>query len=205
MSKFASLTAGLLARKGEAEPAATPFADQLLTRVGAPAADIRALTPMHHHHHHAHTATQKPPEAPSLDLKPIETKAPEAAKPAADTVTHIFGSFGRRSAGELERAKHELELRSLPQLPIPVVVADEEAEQSENHCGTCPGPQPEDSAKTYHVNLRLKRQRFIKLKLSAALLRRPVQDVVAEALDQWFDKLPTEVLGDCACMKARGD
>ena len=41
MSRFASLTAGLLARKGEAEPASTPFADQLLTRVGGTGADLR--------------------------------------------------------------------------------------------------------------------------------------------------------------------
>jgi len=42
-TKFASLTAGLLARKGEAEPSATPFADQLLTRVGGPAVDLRPM------------------------------------------------------------------------------------------------------------------------------------------------------------------
>ena len=69
MSKFASLSAGLLARKGEAEPIATPFADQLLTRVGVPdaAADIRALTPMAHPHIHNHAEpcmARKPP-APS--------------------------------------------------------------------------------------------------------------------------------------------
>jgi hypothetical protein len=55
------------------------------------------------------------------------------------------------------------------------------------------------------VNLRMKRLRFVKLKLSAALMRKPVQDIVAEALDRWFDKLPADVLGDCACMKARGE
>jgi len=197
MSKFASLTAGLLARKGEAEPAATPFADELLTRVGAPAADIRALTPMHHHH--APVVAAKPPEVKPLEVKPAEPKP----RPVADTVTPIFGSFGRRSAQELEKAKHDLELRIAPQ-PAVMPAADEE-EQAESQCVACPGPQPEDASKTYHVNLRLKRQRFIKLKLSAALLRRPVQDVVAEALDQWFDKLPPEVLGDCACMRARGD
>lgn len=203
MSKFASLTAGLLARKGEAEPAATPFADQLLTRVGAPAMDIRALTPMHAHGHaHAPAAIAgKPPEPKPLEVKPLEVTVPEAVtKPVAD-VTPIFGTFGRRSAQELEKAKHDLELRTAP-LVKPVVAHDEE-EQTDNQCNNCPGPQPEDTSKTYHVNLRLKRQRFIKLKLSAALLRRPVQDVVAEALDQWFDKLPTDVLGDCACMRAR--
>jgi hypothetical protein len=51
MSKYASLTAGILARKGEAEPTSTPFADQMLTRVGCPAPEIAGLTPMHGHTH----------------------------------------------------------------------------------------------------------------------------------------------------------
>ncbi len=172
MSKFASLTAGLLARKGEAEPAATPFADELLTRVGAPAADIRALTPMPH------------PHAPK----------PPAPKPLSDPATAVFGSFGRRTAAELERAQHEA--------PSNVTQLHHD---EEDQCSSCVGPLPEDATKTFHVNLRLKRPRFIKLKLSAALLHRPVQEVVSEALDAWFDKLPPDVLGDCACLKLRGE
>jgi hypothetical protein len=159
---------------------------------------------------HAHAPSPhvpKPPELKPLEAKPLEVgpfepkPAEPLVKPLADTVTPIFGSFGRRSAQELERAKHDLELRTATR-PVAALIADEDDHAAEQ-CVACPGPLPEDSAKTYHVNLRLKRQRFIKLKLSAALLRRPVQDVVAEALDQWFDKLPTDVLGDCACMRAR--
>jgi hypothetical protein len=187
MSKYASLTAGILARKGEAEPTATPFADQLLTRVGCPAPEIEGLTPMHGHVHvHAESAHSKlqglkPPPAKALD--------PMAA----------FGSFGRSNAGDA--GKCETRSQSSPAL---AVVASHE-DDADAHCVACPGPSPEDAGKTYHVNLRLKRMRFIKLKLSAALLRRPVQDVVAEALDQWFDALPPDVLGDCMCLKARGD
>jgi hypothetical protein len=168
MSKFASLTASLLARKGEAEPAATPFADDLLTRVGAPASDIRALTPMPHHQH----GTVAKPPAP----KPLGEVSP-------------FGTFGRRTAADLERVRHDLAM----------VAGNDDVD---NHCASCIAP--EDATKTFHVNLRLKRPRFVKLKLSAALLRRPVQEVVSEALDQWFDKLPPDVLGDCACLRARG-
>jgi hypothetical protein len=179
MSKFASLTAGLLARKGEAEPASTPFADDLLTRVGAPAADIRPMTPMGHHHHHVQA---QPHAAPPPAAKPL------APKPASDSVTTAFGSFGRRAPADIERVRHDLALV--------------QADDADNHCAACIAP--EDAAKTFHVNLRLKRPRFVKLKLSAALLRRPVQEVVSEALDQWFDKLPPDVLGDCACLKSRG-
>jgi hypothetical protein len=173
LSKYASLTAGILARKGEAEPTATPFADQLLTRVGCPAPEIEGLTPMH-------GSTSKPPTV--LPLDPLTT---------------VFGKFGRRNTPDVARSE--------PAPALAVVAAHDDDEQSDTQCIACPGPSPEDAAKTYHVNLRLKRRRFIKLKLSSALLRRPVQEIVAEALDQWFETLPRDVLGDCACLKAKGD
>lgn len=181
MSKYASLTAGILARKGEAEPTATPFADQLLTRVGCPSPDIGGLTPMHGHLHlHAESGPAKP-----QGLKPPVPKA-------LDGNVSPFGSIGRRQAPD----------EWVSMSPPPLLV---EEEQSDGNCTACPGPSPEEAGKTYHVNLRLKRMRFVKLKLSAALLRRPVQEIVAEALDDWFEKLPADVLGDCACLKARGD
>lgn len=195
MSKFASLTAGLLARKGEAEPTATPFADQLLTRVGAPAPDLRALTPMHAAQPvHAHVE-----EAPA---KPQGLKPPPAPK-SLDPAASPFGTFGRRHGPERKPEPAKAESAKLP--PLTVVTPHDEEEHADSHCASCPGPSPEEATKTYHVNLRLKRQRFVKLKLSAALLRRPVQELVAEALDQWFDKLPPDVMGDCACLKARGE
>src|SRR5262249_27426010 len=114
-------------------------------------------------------------------------------------------SFGRRTAQDLERARNEPSPLTFPRPTVFGVPHHEEEEHAENHCGTCPGPSIDDGGKTYHVNLRLKRQRFVKLKLSAALLRRPVKEIVAEALDGWFDKLPQDVMGDCACLKARGE
>lgn len=182
MSRFASLTAGLLARKGEAEPTATPFADQLLTRVGSPAADIRALTPMTSTH-----AVSKPSPP-----RPVEVHS------------SFQGAFGRRALPETELG----ELRSERTLPLPAPpppLSLHEEEHSDAVCTPSVGQVSEDPAKTFHVNLRLKRARFVKLKLSAALLRRPVQEVVSEALDQWFDKLPPDVLGDCACLRSNGD
>lgn len=171
MTRFASLTAGLLARKGEAEPASTPFADQLLTRVGSPAPDIQGLTPMVAGH-----------------TKNVTAIAAEQA-----------GAFGRRVLYEVSSARREDEP---PPLPPPLLHEDEEHHGSA--CVPVAGSGSDDPAKTFHVNLRLKRARFVKLKLSAALLRRPVQDVVSEALDQWFEKLPPDVLGDCACMRPNG-
>ncbi|MEQ1864356.1 MAG: hypothetical protein ABL996_06850 [Micropepsaceae bacterium] len=188
MSKFASLTAGLLARKGEAEPVVTPFADQLLTRVGSPdaAADIRTLTPMPHPHIHLH-------------VEPGAVKKPPAVKPLCDAGP-VFGAFGKRMAEEIARSR-----RNSPHPAADGLHAHDDEDPVGGNCGTCVEPIAEESGKTFHVNLRMKRPRFVKLKLSAALLRKPVQDIVAEALDAWFERLPPDVLGDCACMKARAD
>src|SRR6185369_6356238 len=195
--KFASLTAGLLARKGEAEPSATPFAEQLLTRVGAPAVDLR----------------------PMIQNTPLRPQ-PTSLNPPV---------FGRRPAHELDHVQHEHEhdhehIETPPPAPVPLtmptlvppspfhapaLVRAVEEEHHELHheprCGTCPGPSADDAHKTYHVNLRMKRMRFIRLKLTAALLRKPVQEIVSEALDAWFDTVPSDVLGDCACLHSRGD
>ena len=188
MTKYASLTAGILARKGEAEPTATPFADQMLTRVGCPAPEIEGLTPMHGHVHSEDTRSK------------VQGLKPPPFVKALDPETAVFGAFGRRNM--VEAKVHTLPSAAVP-LPIPAAIEDEE--HTDNHCVACPGPSPEEAGKTYHVNLRLKRMRFVKLKLSAALMRRPVQEIVAEALDHWFDTLPRDVLGDCACLKARCD
>ncbi|MBL9095792.1 MAG: hypothetical protein JNK07_02605 [Alphaproteobacteria bacterium] len=195
MSKFASLTAGLLARKGEAEPTSTPFADQLLTRVGTPSAEIRGLTPMHGHVH-THAEAGAPAKEQGFKLH-----AAVAAKPA-DSFAAVFGTFGKRAAQEIARRDAEAVKAPPPSRALSIVPDEEPAA---NHCGSCEGFGADDAGKTYHVNLRLKRLRFVKLKLSAALLRRPVQEIVSEALDQWFDKLPSDVMGDCACLKSRGD
>jgi hypothetical protein len=171
--RFASLTAGLLARKGEAEPAATPFADQLLTRVGMPAQEVR-LSPMPRHHGFGHRVAAPTilPDVPSVYTDPLDDDLPlaPALPPPAIRIVPL------RQAAR----------------PDPV---------EEPACGNC--PSPEDAGKVYHVNLRLKRQRFVRLKLSAALLRKPVQEIVSEALDAWFRQMPDDVKGGCACLAGK--
>ena len=208
MSKYASLTAGILARKGEAEPTATPFADQLLTRVGAPSPEVLGLTPMGPVHLHDEPVAPKKQGFKPPQVLPL------------DPVASVFGKYGRKpvvAASKVEPEKAEPEKLEIVRAEVskiesvkavevaPAAAAHDEEEHGDDHCATCPGPSADDAAKTFHVNLRLKRRRFVKLKLSSALLRRPVQEIVAEALDDWFDRLPADVMGDCACLKARGD
>jgi len=76
-------------------------------------------------------------------------------------------------------------------------VAEEAAELQ-----ACPDGSS-DPERLFHVSLRLKRRRFVKLKLSSALLRRATQDIMGEALDLWFERLPPGMLGDCPCIRGR--
>ena len=119
--------------------------------------------------------------------------------------------FGRRPAHEIDHPYQEP--AEMPPAPSPLqspsllqVVEDEHHEVHQDpRCGSCTGPSPEEAHKTYHVNLRMKRMRFVRLKLTAALLRKPVQEIVSEALDAWFETVPSDVLGDCACLNSRGE
>jgi hypothetical protein len=162
-----------LARKGEAEPAATPFADQLLTRVGMPAQEVR-LSPMPRHQGFGarHAAPTILPDVPSVYTDPLDERPPPPPIFAAPAIRLV----ALREAKEQDAA------------PEPA-------------CGNC--PSPEDAGKVYHINLRLKRQRFVRLKLSAALLRKPVQEIVSEALDAWFRQMPDDVKGGCACLAGK--
>jgi hypothetical protein len=159
MSKFASLTSGLLARKGLAEPAATHHADSLLARVDASGPDFRPQGPFGRRSHSSVTGL--------LAQREAMPHVPQAVRPC------------------------------LAPEPAAVALA---AETTAPHC--CPDGNG-DPERLFHVSLRLKRRRFVKLKLSAALLRRPTQDIVGEALDHWFDGLPAGMLGDCPCIRAR--
>jgi len=159
MNKFASLTSGLLARKGTAEPAATTYADELLKRVDATGPDFRTYG------YSGSSAFGRRPAASESSLfldrpepVPVEAPVPPQTRPL---------SSGCHDGASWDTAHGCLA----------------------------------DPDKTFHVNLRLKRKRFVRLKLAAALLRRPTQDIVSEALDEWFAKLPPDVLGDCECMR----
>jgi hypothetical protein len=161
--------------------------------VDAPASDIGGLTPMRQHHVHTRVEPGVGPKQQGF-----------GAADANESFTSVFGTVGRRNAQAGPRP--QAEPAKPPVAPaLTIVPSHDDEETNDNQCGACVGPVGDDAGKTYHVNLRLKRPRFVKLKLSAALLRRPVQDIVSEALDQWFEKLPSDVLGDCACLKGRGE
>lgn len=159
MSKFASLTSGLLARKGLAEPVAIQHSDDSLARVEASGPDFRTQGAF---------GRRSPVSAYSAMIQ----REPEPQAPAGFRSCHASEVAGGAVAGE----------------PSALQV--------------CPDGAV-DPERLFHVSLRLRRRRFVKLKLSSALLRRPTQDIMGEALDLWFERLPPGMLGDCPCIKGR--
>lgn len=158
MSKFASLTSGLLARKGLAEPAATLHADSVLARVDATGPDFRSQGAFGRRPHVAAGSA-------------VTAREPGLDGPDAGRRCHQPVAFGNSNSSDV----------------------------SAGACLDAAG----DPDRTFHVSLRLKRKRFVQLKLSAALLRRPTQEIVGEALDLWFERLPPGMLGDCPCIRGR--
>ncbi len=145
--RFASLTAGLLARKGEAHPASTvTYPEDMLvrSRLGW--------------------------------TSPWQGKAEEPAAPVVESTT----------APPLPRAKP--------------AIADEPCSQgSACHLGDAPAAAP-DPQKRFHVSVRLKRGHYIRLKLASAQLHRPSQDIIAEALTDWYARQDSALFGDCTCL-----
>ncbi len=160
MNKFASLTSGLLARKGTAEPAATTYADELLKRVDATGPDFRT---------YGYSGSSAFGRRPTVNESSLFLERPEPVPVEAPVPP--------------------------PTRALPATGCHDGAAGDTTH-GCLADPD-----KTFHVNLRLKRKRFVRLKLASALLRRPTQDIVSDALDEWFANLPPDVLGDCECMR----
>jgi hypothetical protein len=168
MNKFASLTSGLLARKGTAEPAATTYAEELLKRVDATGPDFRT---------YGYSGSSAFGRRPTASESSLFLDRPESVSVEAPVLPPAPPPM------------------PAPTRPLSATGCNDGATGDTTHgCHA-------DPDKTFHVNLRLKRKRFVRLKLASALLRRPTQDIVSEALDEWFAKLPPDVLGDCECMR----
>ncbi|NWH09235.1 MAG: hypothetical protein HXY22_11435 [Alphaproteobacteria bacterium] len=217
--KFAALTAGLLARKGEAHPAATvALADDL-----APRAYALTRTPAIV----AGAQAQRGPQ--TAKPAPNRPEPAPAAGPLSERLTMIRDRIAKAAGMRIEEelgvkeeapAPGEMPLPSAPieevplagdRAPVPASPAPTPAspapispamqkaapEASAAPCTDCPGDAAD--ARKFHVSVRLKRSRYIRLKLAAAALHRPSQEIIGEALDAYFSKLDESILGGCPC------
>lgn len=210
--KFASLTAGLLARKGEAHPAATTELTDELTRG----------TYSHGHEYEEHGEPprhQAPPEPMEQQQRIVRAfEAPECAprelvhhtprrrepvfsEPVFTEPLHVEPAppASLLSVSEAVLREHVPSEESVTRTPPDLSTgAGPRETENEKRCPTC-APETQDDRR-FHVSVRLRRGRYLRLKLAAASLHKPSQDIIGEALDAYFAKLGPEVLGDCPCL-----
>ena len=201
--RFASLSSGLLARKGAAQPAMASHSG------GNPRMMVRedALTPM-----------------PRLMQQPESQPLPQPA-PAREPVF--------RPVAALAKAGYAFETSPPPFPPQPVAritpppagipippaakatpgpeavstpARVQAAPMVMDGCGatgacSIADPAVADPARRFHVSVRLRQGHFVRLKIASAQLRKPSQDIVAEALTDYFRKLDPNLFGDCACSR----
>jgi hypothetical protein len=169
--RFASLSSGLLARKGAAHPAMSshgggsprPLREQVsfvTVQEPEPSVPVTAFAPA------AKGFDAVPPPFPSQPLRttfvPADGRPAIApSKPHAEPVAACNGSAA-------------------------CAVADQVAL---------------DPSKRFHVSVRLRQSHFVRLKLASAQLRKPSQDIVADALTAYFRSLDPSLFGDCACSR----
>ncbi len=182
MSKgsYTSLTAGLLARKGEAVPATTSFNGEsiisahpirrpLASTAASPSASAWANT--------GFVLAQAENQEPHLDN-------PEAAS---------------QSSSQSDQDHHPAHTTS-------TVDSHPEDSQSEDNCEPCVPlaslATGEDSlGRRSSVTFRLDATRYLCLKMAAAKLARTNQDILTDALDMYLKSLADDALGDCTCLQ----
>ena len=185
--RFASLSSGLLARKGAAQPAMASHAG------GNPRffnEEPLELTPA------------PPVPAPALAAPPPAAAAP-VVKPAA-----VQASFP--PTAKLARAGFSFESAPPPPpaSPRPEAFKSPLPPRGTEQGGGCGQPAAAcsvanasnaDPSRRFHVSVRLKQSHFVRLKIASAQLRKPSQDIIGDALTAYFRTLDPNVFGDCAC------
>ena len=198
---FASLSSGLLARKGAAKPAMRPQAFGQIGAMGiedlgwndmgyAPQAEPAPVYPIHRDPLPEHVpssisaltpAPRSASEQPALQVQPepapVEVEAP--ASPVLEQQRAIEESFAE---------------------PHPVLAAEPVAEPEKPQAEIVPiqprerQPRAPKAAASKGVKaaftLRLEAERHLKLRLACAVTRRSAQGIVTEALDQYLSSLP---------------
>ena len=171
--QFAELTAGLLARKGEAVPAAAGFAanNVVSTTFGPPKP---ATAPV-----------QAQPDVGVID-RPLTSHEREGAESKPDIKKDVSKLSPREAQAHLEA-----KLR-----------ADSATVFEELECDHLPrvrktgGPK-----KRAAVTLRLNTTQYLCLKMVGAKMRRTNQDILVEALDMYLASLADGELKDCTCLQ----
>ena len=194
---FASLSSGLLARKGAAKPAMRP---QGFNHIGgnledlgwndmgqAPIAPAEFEEPQEHVPSSIAALTPAPKLGESVPTTFTPDPVEEESAPVRVTVTPvpveqrraIAESFGTEEQDENEESEsHKPASASTPAIVAPVVQLDRRPRRA---------PGQKDKAA---FTLRLDPERHLKLRLACAVRHRSAQQIVSEALDEFLQSLP---------------
>ena len=186
---FASLSSGLLARKGAARPAMRP---QGFGQMGAGLEDLGwndmgfeppkpAVVPVRDAEHDAFgDELVNEPRVHPTGLTPVQS-------PVHDQQAEIADRLG------VEDEDYDETAEPLEEEPAPVVIVPVAASAPRRAPKTRSAPGTKAKAA---FTLRLDPERHLKLRLACALDRRSAQQLVTDALDQLLDRMPG--LGDMA-------
>jgi len=194
-ARFASLTAGLLARKGEAAPALEPFANARMAPGSA-----REMARGERHHLDRRVNDGDAPRLAGTNDAGAPRHAPHWALPRADAPLHDPGHRGRHgpephSPHTHESAAHGLESRE-PDRHGEDGALPERAE-------IC--PRKAQAAKKPAVALRLSTHDYLRLRLAAAKLETSAHDIILAALDAYLDEKGVERFDECLCLQKTAD
>jgi hypothetical protein len=173
--RFASLSSGLLARKGAAIPAMTSHG-------GSSPRSLREQVSF---------VTVQEPE-PAAKPLPSPTPAARIFEPSAPPPPPF--------------PEQRIRTAFVPSEPAFRIAPSKSSSEPAIGCGgeaNCAVAEQValDPAKRFHVSVRLRQGHFVRLKLASAQLRKPSQDIVADALTAYFRSLDPNLFGDCACSR----
>ena len=183
--KFASLTAGLLARKGEAHPAAETFA--AMAAVSSPTAAGVGLVrdPLSYK------------KAPELSLQD-ELEWMTTVAPASEGPVHSQDSETDDAVPPSARIVERPRIRTLFAMEPPAAnieaLLKRIAKSPKNHPG--PSEIPATSGRRVAVTVRLDEAGYLRLKLAGLRYHRTSQNIIMKALEAYLTALGVEPVDD---------
>jgi len=181
---YASLSAGLLARKGEATPAMESFGRQPQPKVrrSEPVEPVDMLTPV----------GEKPPAEPAKPRAPLFDRLRRAGR----------GPQEPEAAQRAEPAP-PADAVAAPVQPTPDPQATPQPDAAPGCGAACEAADEAErpGGPRAAVTVRLQTSAFLRLKLASAQHRRTSQDLLAAALDEYLDRLGVQAAKNCACLR----
>lgn len=182
---FASLTSGLLARKGQAKPAMRPQGFGGFGMGAAPRDDL-GWNDMGYDVQRPH-----PPEpAPVAMIVPVEADAAPEGAPAVPPVVRQREELAQELAAHNAKSDTpEIEVEAAVPAP-PAPARRKPAARKPVAAAPRPAADPALADRKAAFTLRLDADRHLRLRLATAVRNRSAQQLVTEALDQFLAAIP---------------